>query len=97
MDLKVAILTTDGFDASTVEASSVRFGPGAAEPVRYRLDDADNDGNYDLVLKFRTQKTGIVCGDTEATLAGETFDGQSISGTDFIKTVGCKPNKHKGK
>ena len=88
--LTVAILTTEDFDASMVDASIVQFGPSAAAPIRYRLDDVDDDGDWDLALKFNTQETGISCGDTEATLIGETFDGQSFTGTDFIRTVGCK-------
>ena len=91
--LKVAIITTDEFDASTVDADSVLFGPGEAKPVWYRLDDVDHDGDLDLALKFNIKETGIACGDTEATLIGETFDGVQITGTDFIKTVGCEPKK----
>lgn len=87
--LTVAILTTDGFDASTVNASTVRFGPGEAQPVSYQLEDVDYEGYLDLALKFETQDTGIACGDTEATLSGQTFDGVQIIGTDAIKTVGC--------
>jgi hypothetical protein len=95
--LTVAILVTDEFDASTVDVSTVQFGRGAAEPVWYRLYDVGADGDWDLVLKFNTQDTGIVCGDTEATLTGETFDGLSFAGTDSIKTVGCKHKKHHNK
>lgn len=85
--IKVAILTTHDFDASTVNASTVRF--GAAVPVRYRLDDVDDDGDLDLLLKFNIQDTGIACGDTEATLTAQTSDGVQL-GTGSIKTVGCK-------
>lgn len=88
--LKVAILTTGDFDASKVDAGAVRFGPGAAAPVGYRLNDVDQDGVWDLVLKFNTLGTAIVCGDTEATLTGETFDGIRITGVDSIRTVGCQ-------
>lgn len=88
--LKVAVITTDEFDASNVDAESVLFGPGEARPVWYRLDDVDYDRDLDLALKFETQETGITCGDTEATLIAETFGGQSVTGTDFVKTVGCK-------
>ncbi len=49
----------------------------------------DSDGDLDLMLHFRTQGTGIQCGDTEASLTGETFDGQAIQGTDSVVTVGC--------
>ena len=92
--LKVAILTTNDFDADTVDASTIQFGPSAAEPVWYRFDDVDYDGEWDLVLKFNTQETGIACGDTGVSLIGKTFDVQRITGTDYINTVGCKPKKH---
>jgi len=44
----------------------------------------------DLILHFNTQSTGIVCGNTSASLTGETLGGQMIEGTDSIRTVGCK-------
>jgi len=100
--LKVAILTTRDFDASMVDASTVRFGPGAAAPIRYRLDEADDDDDtddsdddeddysaWDLILKFNIPDTAISCGDTEATLTAQTFDGIQVTGTDSIKTAGC--------
>jgi len=43
-----------------------------------------------MILHFNTQDTGIVCGDTSASLTGETVSGQEIEGSDSIKTVGCK-------
>jgi hypothetical protein len=42
-----------------------------------------------MVLHFRTQETGIQCGDTQAGLTGMTVDGQEIEGADSIRTVGC--------
>jgi hypothetical protein len=44
----------------------------------------------DMVFHFKTQETGIVCGDTEATLMGETFGETQFTGTDAVQTVGCK-------
>jgi len=88
--VKVAILATEDFDASTVDPSTVRFGMGAAPPVDSRLDAAHEDGGSDLVLKFDTQEAAISCGDTEAKLIGQTFDGIPVAGMDFIKTVGCQ-------
>jgi len=88
----VAILTKPTFDATTVEPLSVRFGPNGAMESHGRghLEDADGDGDLDLVLHFRTRETGIQCGDTSAFLTGKTQSGQAIKGTDSIETVGCK-------
>jgi hypothetical protein len=41
------------------------------------------------VLHFRTQDSGIQCGDTSATLVGSTLGGDPFSGSDSIVTVGC--------
>ena len=94
--IPVAILTTDDFDASTVAPGTERFGPDEAV-IAHRsghFEDVDLDGDTDLMLHFRTQETGIQCGDTEATLTGETFDGQSFQASDSIVTVGCHGSGH---
>ena len=90
--IPVAILTTNTLDATTVDPTTVRFGRTGTEaaPVQFALEDVDGDGDTDMILHFNTQDTGIVCGDTSASLTGETFGGQAIQGTDSIKTVGCK-------
>jgi hypothetical protein len=97
----VAILSTEAFDATTVDHSSVRFGPAEApeshqDPyglVRHE-EDVDDDGDVDLMFHFRLAEAGIRCGDTEATLTGETFDGQPLSGADEIRTLsGGKEDK----
>lgn len=96
--IPVAILTTGPsdnvptFDATTVNPATVRFGSRGTEaaPVHDALEDVDGDGDTDLILHFNTQNTGIKCGDPSATLTGETLNGQKFTGTDSIKTVGCK-------
>ena len=92
--IPVAILTTSTeagepvtFDASTVAAQTVRFGPGEAAAVQSALEDVDGDGDVDMVLHFRTQQTGIAAGMTEATLTGETTEGENIIGTDSVRIV----------
>ncbi len=90
--IPVAVLTTPEFDAADVDPTTVGFGPdtaGIAHSAAH-LEDVDGDGDIDLLMHFRTQETGIQCGDTYATLTGETFDGSPIEGSDSIKTVGCK-------
>ena len=90
--IPVAILTTDTFDATTVEPLSIEFGPNGAIEAHGKghIEDADGDGNDDLVLHFNTQETGIQCGDTSASLTGQTFSGQEIEGTNAIITKDCK-------
>jgi hypothetical protein len=58
--------------------------------VHAALEDVNTDGHTDLLLHFRTQNTGIVCGSTSSSLTGKTFGGQSIQGSDSVRTVGCK-------
>jgi len=58
--------------------------------VHAALEDVDGDGDTDMILHFKTQATGIKCGDTSASLTGETFGGQMIEGSDSIRTVRCK-------
>jgi len=90
--IPVAILTTNSFDATAVDPTTVLFGPTGTEAasVHSALEDVDGDGDTDMILHFKTQDTGVVCGDTSASFTGETFGGQAIEGSDSIKTVGCQ-------
>lgn len=95
----VAILSDTGPDfpfdpSSQVDIPTVEFGPDSASAVRDKVKDINKDGLGDLLLRFKVAETGIACGDAEATLTGETFDGQSFTGTDSVKTVGCKKPKN---
>lgn len=72
-NLKVAIEGDATFDALQVNPATINFGPNAASPVRIKGQDYNRDGFSDLILTFALSDTGIVCGDTEATLTGETF------------------------
>jgi hypothetical protein len=90
--IPVAILTTDTFDATTVDPTTVRFGRSGTEAtsVQSALEDVDGDGTLDMILHFNTQDTGIQCGQTSGSLTGKTVSGQAIQGSDSIQTVGCK-------
>lgn len=90
--IPVAILTTDTFDATTVDATTVRFGKTATEAaaVHVALEDVDLDGDIDMILHFNTRHTGIVCGDTAAFLTGKTLGGQTVQASDSVRTVGCR-------
>jgi len=90
--IRVAILTTVSFDAATVDATRVRFGPTGSEAamVSSVLQDIDGDGDLDLILQFNTQGSGIDCSTTSGSVTGQTIDGTAIQGTASIKVVGCK-------
>lgn len=90
-NIAVAILTTDTFDATQVDWESVSFGPDAATEShgRAHVQDVDVDGDMDMLLHFRIQETGIACGDMTATLVGETFGGDAITGADSVEIVNC--------
>jgi hypothetical protein len=85
--ISVAIMTTGDFDATEVDTETVRFGPDLTRPVRYSFEDVDYDGDLDMVLKFRTQETGIQAGDTSAVLTGVSFVDWAFFGSDAIITV----------
>jgi hypothetical protein len=90
-EIRVAILTGNGFNAATVDPNTVRFGATGTEaaPLNFAFRDVDRDGDTDMVLRFEIQDTGIKCGDTSASLTGQTFSGLSFSGSDSIRTVRC--------
>ena len=91
-DINVAIFSVNGFDATSVDPNTVRFGATGMEaaPIHIAMRDVDGDGHFDMVLTFEIQNTGIQCGNTSASLTGQTFQGLSIIGSSPIKTVQCK-------
>jgi uncharacterized delta-60 repeat protein len=88
---QAAVLSEPGFDALTVEVTTVRLGEAPA--TFGRVDDVDDDGDDDVVFVFPFQSIGVDCGDTSLSLTGETTDGQSIRGGGPIHTVGCNPGQ----
>lgn len=83
--MPVAVLTTDLFDAATVDPDTVSF--AGASPVRWTMEDVDGDGDMDLLFHFKTQELGLVGGSTEATLTGDTYDGETFTGVDSVRIV----------
>jgi hypothetical protein len=78
------------FDVTTINAAAVKFGTGAATYFGVPLiQDLDNDSNPDVMLTFGTQDSGILCGDTQVGLTGETSGGWAFTGTTSITTIDC--------
>ena len=93
--ITVAILSTATFDATSLDATTVRFGRAQA-PVRAvggkgklsaSIEDSNGDGLDDLVVQFDKADTGIACGDTSATVTGQTTAGVYVHGSDAIRTT----------
>ena len=82
--ITVAVLTTASFDASDLDASSLRLDGAAEVHGKAHLQDADADGDLDVVLHFQLGDTTLDCASTEATLTGETFAGQRVEGSDAV-------------
>ncbi len=68
--IPVAILTSDTFDAASVDPGSVTFGPTGTEavPVKWAMEDVDDDGDIDMILHFKSQDCGFSSGDETGTL-----------------------------
>ncbi len=83
--IPVALLTTDSFDALSVDHNTVRFGDAfeahqdkkAGEAQRHE-EDFEGDGDLDLIFHFRAKETGYDCDSPQLTLTGETFSGKPI-------------------
>lgn len=92
--IPVAILTTDSFDATTVDhttvslngASEAHVDPMTGEPQRHE-EDVDYDGDIDLVFHFRLGDTDLTCYSEEGILVGETYEGLAIIGSDLVRMV----------
>lgn len=88
--IPVAILTTDTFDAATVDPFSVTL-EGSGVRVKGKsgnagsLEDVDGDGDFDLVLQIMDDS--LLAGKTTAILEGRTVDGLPITGSDSICIV----------
>jgi hypothetical protein len=94
-NINVAIFSVTGFDATTVDQNTVRFGVtgGEAAPIHVGRRDVNGDGRLDMVVRFEIQDTGIKCGDASASLTGQTSNGVSFIGSSPIKTVQCKAER----
>ena len=83
--IPVAILTTDSFDALSIDHNTVLLGDAAethrdkkTNEAKRHEEDFDNDGALDLIFHFRANETGYDCETTKLTLTGQTSDGSSI-------------------
>ena len=86
----VVILSSNTFSASTVDFSTVIFGPDEANPVHKKphFEDVNNDGLEDMVLHFKTKEIGIEENTIQLCLTAKTLGGTvTVIGCDSIIVV----------
>ncbi len=83
--IPVHLLSTDTFDATTVDHTTVMLGDASETHVDKKTgiakrheEDVDSDGDTDLVFHFRAKQAGV-CGAAVIPFNGQTFDGQPIT------------------
>lgn len=89
--IPVAILSTDLFDATTVDHSTVLF-EGACEThvnsktgeLQRHEEDVDGNGYTDLVFHFPMGDSNLDCDSMEGKIVGETFSGEVFKGSDSV-------------
>jgi hypothetical protein len=88
----VAILSTPGFDATTVNPTTVTLAgaqvqlKGKGTPMA-SSEDVNGDGLLDLVVHVSTEALQLSETDTEAILEGQTFSGTPVRGIDSARIV----------
>jgi hypothetical protein len=86
--MPIVILTSDTFDATTVDPVTVTV--LGVNPLRWWEEDVDGDGDLDLGLHFEAQEIVATLGsvndgdDVDLTVEGLTFGGTSFSGVDNV-------------
>jgi hypothetical protein len=81
----VSLFTTNSFDATAVDISTIRF--AGASVFHSSVEDIDGDGDLDLLMHFRVEETNLY--DLYAALlAGDANGDGVIDSTNQLATVG---------
>ena len=81
----VAVLTTDDFDATTIDGGTVTL---AGASVRHSsVEDVDGDGDLDMIFHVSTRELSLDGTSTSATLEGATLEGVAVFGSDAVDIV----------
>ncbi|HET6456571.1 MAG TPA: hypothetical protein VFI02_19395 [Armatimonadota bacterium] len=95
--LRVAILTTDGFKAATVDSATLELdgvaiclGGKQQSPVCSR-EDVDGDHDKDLVAEFPLERFSLADGERTLVLTGRMKNGKEFAGSDSLICMAVSP------
>ena len=82
-----------------MDVASFRLGDAGVRPAQEgehapAMEDRDGDGLADLVLSFRARTSGLVEGQTEVCLTGETLEGDSLTGCSPVRIAGSSNRRN---
>jgi len=84
--IPVHLLSTEEFDATEIDHTTVTFGDATEVHVdrrtglaRRHVEDVNRDGRNDLVFHFQFDETGFACNPAEMSFNGTMLDGQPIT------------------
>jgi hypothetical protein len=99
--ITVAILSMDGFDATTVDQNSLTFGATGVEKSLFRCrkngKDVNGDGRIDMVCYFKPDVANFQTGHLNGVLKGKTKSGQQIEGSAALKIFSVPTEKRRFK
>ena len=99
----VVMMSSDGFDAMSIDENSLTFGRTGEEDSLFRCSkrarDINKDGMKDKMCFFDAFKTDFGVGDVQGLLAGMTIDGQEFKSSATLKVyeISKKKKKRKGR
>ncbi len=88
--LPVAIPSSEGFDATTIDPSTLELGPGKAKPAPEHVQrvDVNHDGRRDLRAEFPIRDIGATASTTSLRVTGRLSDGRAFAAEDTVRIVG---------
>jgi hypothetical protein len=99
--ITVAVLSTDGFDATTVDPTSLTFGATGYEKSLFRCrkndKDVNRDGRIDTVCYFKPDVANFQPGDLNGVLRGKTKSGEVIEGSAALKIYSLPKRTYRSK
>src|SRR5260221_2842831 len=80
----VAILGSASFQVSSIDPTTLQFGPGGSSPLpnQVHFEDVNGDGFIDMVAQFPTEKIVIRCNDAAWFLTGKTTNGTPLQASE---------------